>query len=115
GGRRAIRMEWGVGEMLATLGGGGGLAVLVDKPLAADDGVPVTFFGRSTRVPNGAATLALRTGSPVLPAAFVHAPNGSGYVAYIGQPIPVERRARSAAETQALTQRIMGWLEGVIR
>jgi KDO2-lipid IV(A) lauroyltransferase len=88
-GMRAIPIESGVREMLATL--------------------------RSTRVPNGAATLALRTGSPVLPAAFVHAPNGSGYVAYIGQPIPVERHARSAAETQALTQRIMGWLEGVIR
>jgi KDO2-lipid IV(A) lauroyltransferase len=114
-GLRAIPIESGVREMLATLRRGEGLAVLVDKPLAADDGVPVTFFGRSTRVPNGAATLALRTGSPVLPAAFVHAPNGSGYVAYIGQPIPVERRARSAAETQALTQRIMGWLEGIIR
>jgi lauroyl/myristoyl acyltransferase len=114
-GMRAIPIESGAREMLATLRRGEGLAVLVDKPLSADDGVMVTFFGRATRVPTGAATLALRTGSPLLPAVLVHAPQGSGYVAYIGQPIPVERARRSAAEVQAVTQRIMGWLEGIIR
>ncbi len=113
-GMRAIPIESGLREMLATLRRGEGLAVLVDHPLAARRRAGDVLRAQHARA-DGAATLALRTGSPVLPAAFVHAPNGSGYVAYIGRPIPVERRARSAAETQALTQRIMGWLEGVIR
>jgi lauroyl/myristoyl acyltransferase len=119
-GMRAIPIESGVREMLATLRRGEALAVLVDKPLAAaaaEAGVAVSFFGRTTRVPPGAATLALRTGAPVLPAALVHDPAGAGYVAYIGEPIqaPTGPARRSAAEVQQLTQRIMDWLEEVIR
>jgi lauroyl/myristoyl acyltransferase len=113
-GMRAIPIESGVREMLATLRRREGLAVLVDKPLT-EDGVAVSFFGRTTRVPSGAATLALRTGSPVLPAALLHDPTGSGYVAYIGEPIPTQRARRSATEVEELTQRMMGWLEGIIR
>jgi KDO2-lipid IV(A) lauroyltransferase len=113
-GMHAIPIESGVREMLATLRRKEGLAVLVDKPLS-EDGVPVCFFGRTTRVPTGAATLALRTGSPVLPAALLHDPAGLGYVAYIGEPIRTEPGRRSANEVRELTQRIMGWLEGIIR
>ncbi|HEY3063911.1 MAG TPA: hypothetical protein VGL99_33490, partial [Chloroflexota bacterium] len=84
-GIKAIPIESGVREMLSALRKREGLAVLVDRPLA-DEGVPVTFFGRATRVPGGAATLALRTGSPVVPAALVRNPHGSGYLAHIGPP-----------------------------
>jgi KDO2-lipid IV(A) lauroyltransferase len=113
-GMRAIPIESGVREMLATLRRHEGLAVLVDKPLSSD-GVPVCFFGRTTRVPSGAATLALRTGSPVLPAVLLHDPAGLGYVAYIGEPIPTRRAQRSPSDVQELTQRVMVWLEGIIR
>jgi lauroyl/myristoyl acyltransferase len=113
-GMRAIPIESGVREMLATLRRKEGLAVLVDKPLS-EDGVAVSFFGRTTRVPTGAARLALRTGSPVLPAALLHDPAGLGYVAYIGEPIRTERGRRSPTDVEELTQRIMGWLEGIIR
>ena len=60
-GVKAIPIENGPRAMLAALRNQEGLAVLVDRPLE-QDGVPVTFFGRATRVPAGAATLALRTG-----------------------------------------------------
>src|SRR5258707_719755 len=53
-GVKAIPIENGPREMIATLRKQEGLAVLVDRPLEVD-GVPVTFFGRSTRVPGGAA------------------------------------------------------------
>jgi len=112
-GVKAIPIESGVRDMLTALRKREGLAVLVDRPLA-NDGVPVTFFGRTTRVPGGAATLALRTGSPVVPAALVRDPRGSGYVARIGPPI-LGGSGDAAAEAQVVMQRIMSWLEGIIR
>jgi KDO2-lipid IV(A) lauroyltransferase len=109
-GVKAIPIENGPRDMLAALRKCEGLAVLVDRPLQSD-GVPVTFFGKLTRVPGGAATLALRTGSPVVPAALVRNPKGGGYVAHIGPPI-VGERGDDASEVM---QRIMSWLEGIIR
>jgi KDO2-lipid IV(A) lauroyltransferase len=109
-GVKAIPIENGPREMLAALRKQEGLAVLVDRPLATD-GVPVTFFGRTTRVPGGAATLALRTGSPVVPAALVRDPRGNGYLAHIGPPIVGEK----GDDASMVMQRIMSWLEGIIR
>jgi lauroyl/myristoyl acyltransferase len=107
-GVKAIPLESGVRDMLAALRKHEGLAVLVDRPMA-NEGVPVTFFGRTTRIPGGAATLALRTGSPVVPAALVRDPAGAGYVAHIGPPIVGED------EVEAVMQGIMSWLESIIR
>jgi KDO2-lipid IV(A) lauroyltransferase len=109
-GVKAIPIENGPREMLAALRKQEGLAVLVDRPLEAD-GVPVTFFGRLTHVPGGAATLALRTGSPVVPAALVRDPAGNGYLAHIGPPIVGEK----SDDATAVMQRVMSWLEGIIR
>ncbi len=109
-GVKAIPIENGPRDMIAALRKREGLAVLVDRPLQTD-GVAVTFFGKSTRVPAGAATLALRTGSPVVPAALVRNPHGDGYLAHIGPPI-VGQRGDDASEVM---QRIMSWLEGIIR
>jgi len=97
--------------MLSALRKHEGLAVLVDRPLA-NEGVPVTFFGRTTRVPGGAATLALRTGSPVVPAALVRNPGGNGYLAHIGPPIVGQG---DDGDVEMVMQRIMSWLEGIIR
>src|ERR1051325_2426843 len=59
-GVKAIPIETGLREMIAALRKRESLAVLVDRPVG-EDGVAVTFFGRGTRVPGGAAMLALRT------------------------------------------------------
>src|SRR5947207_3424142 len=112
-GVKAIPIESGLRDMISALRNHEGLAVLVDRPLA-NDGVPVTFFGRTTRVPGGAATLALRTGSPVVPAALVRNPGGTGYLARIGPPI-VGEGGDAATDAQMVMQRIMSWLEGIIR
>jgi lauroyl/myristoyl acyltransferase len=109
-GVKAIPLENGPRAMIAALRKCEGLAVLVDRPLD-EDGVPVTFFGRSTRVPAGAATLALRTGSPVVPAALVRDPHGSGYLAHIGPPIV----GAKGDDASVVMQGIMSWLEGIIR
>jgi phosphatidylinositol dimannoside acyltransferase len=107
-GMKAIPVENGVRDMIATLRKCEGLAVLVDRPVLRD-GVAVTFFGRSTRVPGGAATLALRTGSPVVPAALVR--NGAGYLVHVGAPIV----GQQGDDASIVMQRVMSWLEGIIR
>jgi lauroyl/myristoyl acyltransferase len=109
-GVKAIPIESGLRDMLAALRKREGLAVLVDRPVE-QDGVAVTFFGRSTRIPGGAATLALRTGSPVVPAALVRDPDGPGYLAHIGPPIMGEK----GDDASMIMQRVMSWLEGIIR
>jgi lauroyl/myristoyl acyltransferase len=109
-GVKAIPIENGPREMIAALRKQEGLAVLVDRPLE-EEGVAVTFFGRTTRVPSGAATLALRTGSPVVPAALVRDPRGRGYLAHIGPPIV----GNTGDDASVVMQGIMSWLEGIIR
>jgi phosphatidylinositol dimannoside acyltransferase len=52
------------------------LALVSDRDLTAR-GIDVEFFGEATRMPAGAANLALRTGAPLLPAALWHTEIGS--------------------------------------
>jgi KDO2-lipid IV(A) lauroyltransferase len=51
--------------MLAALRGGELVALVADRDLTGD-GVPVTMFGHATTLPAGPATLALRTGRPLM-------------------------------------------------
>jgi KDO2-lipid IV(A) lauroyltransferase len=46
----------------------GGFVCLVAERDLSDRGVPVTFFGRPSRMPAGPAALSLRTGAPLIPA-----------------------------------------------
>jgi KDO2-lipid IV(A) lauroyltransferase len=110
-GVKAIPIEHGLRDMIAALRKREGLAVLVDRPVEGSGGVAVTFFGRETSIPGGAATLALRTGSPVVPAALVRRPDGKGYLVHIGAPIVSEH----GEDASMVMQRVMSWLEGIIR
>jgi len=49
-----------------------------------------------------------------VPAALVRNPHGTGYVAHIGPPI-VGVGGDATADVQQVMQRIMSWLEGIIR
>jgi KDO2-lipid IV(A) lauroyltransferase len=88
------------------------LAILIDRPLSAE-GVPVRFFGAETRVPGGAATLALRAGAPVVCAAALR--TSEGFAAHVSPPITIEPSGDSRRDVQELTQHAMSWLEALIR
>ena len=111
-GMRAIPIETGTRQMLQALRRNEILAVLIDRPLA-EKGVLVRFFDRQTRVPGGAATLALRSGARLVAAFTVRA--GDGFVAQISPLIEVERSGDTERDVQALTQKAMTWLELQIR
>jgi KDO2-lipid IV(A) lauroyltransferase len=76
-------------------------------------GVEVEFFGETTTLPSGPATLALRTGAPLLPAAVYF--RGRGHHGVIRAPIPVERRGRLREDVTRITQLMARELEVLIR
>jgi KDO2-lipid IV(A) lauroyltransferase len=59
--------------LVERLHAGGVLCLLSDRDLSAR-GVDVTFFGAATRMPAGPASLALQTGSVLLPVTLAYAP-----------------------------------------
>lgn len=109
--------EPGVTERLvASVEAGAVVAILADRDLKGT-GPEVTFFGEKTTFPGGAASIALRTGVPLLVAGVygVQLAGGRrGWVADISEPIelPRERGANAVAE---LTQEVATRLEDAVR
>ncbi|HYU21153.1 MAG TPA: lysophospholipid acyltransferase family protein [Chloroflexota bacterium] len=110
-GMKAIPLENGVRDMLAVLRSNEILGVLIDRPLDRD-GIPVRFFDAVTRVPEGAAKLALRTGAGVVAAGIVR--QGRRFVAHVSPLLDVEPSGDRTRDAQELTQQAMNWLESVI-
>lgn len=87
------------------------LALLCDRDIGGD-GVPVELFGEGTTLPAGPATLALRTGAPLLPVAVYH--DGPGHHAVVRPPIPVERAGRLRDDVARITRLLAAELEVLI-
>lgn len=89
------------------------LALLCDRDLAGS-GPEVEFFGERTTLPGGPATLALRTGAPILPTAIYF----DGPASRHGVVLPAldtERRGKLRDDVQRVTQDIAHALEELIR
>ena len=72
------------------------LALLCDRDLAGT-GPEVEFFGERTTLPGGPATLALRTGAPILPTAVYF--DGPDRRRGVVLPAARHRRARASSAT----------------
>jgi len=55
------------GVLADRLRAGGFVCLVADRDLS-ERGIPVTFFGRPSRMPVGPAALSLKTGAPLIPA-----------------------------------------------
>ncbi len=89
------------------------IAALADIP--DEEGVEVTFFGGTIRVPDGIARIALRAGSNVVAATLWrrspwHNDMGADVV-----PVPFEPSGDAEADAQALMQAIFARLEDLVR
>jgi KDO2-lipid IV(A) lauroyltransferase len=73
-------------------------------------GVPVQFFGRTTRLPEGPAGLARLSGAPITTALAVRRPDNR-FHAWIEPPFHVPRTPDEAADLRAGTQRLAQMLE----
>jgi phosphatidylinositol dimannoside acyltransferase len=89
------------------------VCLLCDRDLTGD-GVEVEFFGETTTLPTGPATLALRTGAPLLPSAVYFRPRG-GHHAVVQPPIPTQREGRLRDDVARVTQALAHRFEELIR
>jgi phosphatidylinositol dimannoside acyltransferase len=89
------------------------VCLLCDRDIAGD-GVEVEFFGERTTLPAGPATLALRTGAPLLPVAVYFRPHG-GQRGWVQAPVPAERQGRLRDDVVRVTQALAGRFEQLIR
>jgi KDO2-lipid IV(A) lauroyltransferase len=87
------------------------LCLLSDRDIAGG-GVEVEFFGERTTLPAGPATLALRTGAPILPTAIYF--DGHGHKAVVQAPLDTVRRGRLRDDVARITQDLAVALEGLI-
>ncbi len=76
-------------------------------------GVEVEFFGEKTLLPAGPATLALRTGAPLCPAAVYI--QGDGVYGILRPLLKVERQGRLRDDVQRITQELAYEFETLIR
>lgn len=86
--------------------------LLCDRDLSGS-GVEVEFFGERTTLPSGPATLAIRTGAPLLPTGVMHRDGKVHGV--VGAPIDTTRSGRLRADVERITQDLAYRLEILIR
>ena len=89
------------------------VGLVCDRDIAGG-GIEVEFFGERTKLPGGPATLALRTGAPVLPVA-IYFDGPHHHRGVVRPPIPIERTGRLRDDVARVTQTIATELEGLIR
>jgi KDO2-lipid IV(A) lauroyltransferase len=78
-----------------------------------ENGIEVEFFGETTTMPAGPATLAMRTGALLLTAAVYSGP-GRDHHAVVQPPIDTSRTGSFRTDVQRITQEIATRFEGLI-
>ncbi len=101
------------GAVLRALRAGEVVCLLSDRDIGRA-GIEVDFFGERTTLPAGPATLALRTGAPILPTALYFRPNG-GHHGVVRPPIPLDRSGTLREDVARITQLLAHELELLIR
>ena len=90
---------------------GGYVALVSDRDLSGS-GVPVTMFGRTTKMPPGPAVLALRAGVPLIPACIYM--TAGGWHAWVMDPIDTGLSGVTPENVSDLTQRLANAYEQMI-
>jgi lauroyl/myristoyl acyltransferase len=111
-----IRIEKTPRRILRALQENRVVAVAVDKPVPADQGVPVTFFGKTCYVPGGIAQLALKSGAAILPG-YCRYDKSYSSTYYIGAAPPIfpQRTGDKRADTIGLMQQMFDAMEEIIQ
>lgn len=105
--------EGSTAALLRTLRDGRVAGLLSDRDLVGN-GVEVEFFGERTTLPGGAATLALRSGAPLL-AVVVYSGPGNWHTGVVHPPIDTTRRGSFRADVTRVTQDLARCFEHDIR
>jgi lauroyl/myristoyl acyltransferase len=99
--------------LLRTLKANKIVGLVSDRDMVGN-GVEVEFFGEKTTLPAGAATLALRTGAPLLPVVVYSGP-GNWHTGIVHPPLDTTRRGRLREDIARVTQELARTFEYDIR
>ncbi|MGI8755237.1 MAG: phosphatidylinositol mannoside acyltransferase [Acidimicrobiales bacterium] len=88
------------------------VCLLCDRDVAGG-GVDVEFFGERTTLPGGPATLAARSGAPLLPTATYF--DGKHHLGVVRPPVDTSRQGKLRTDVARITQDLAHELEGLIR
>ncbi|HLI09083.1 MAG TPA: lysophospholipid acyltransferase family protein [Ktedonobacteraceae bacterium] len=111
-----IPMEGSARRILRVLQQNLFVAIVADRPVSAEEGVPITFFGRKTYVPAGPAALALKAGAALMPGFAWYGSHNRFYLRAFPPVFPEEVRGRSKEEAIiCLTQRAYEAVEEMVR
>ncbi|HEX3332792.1 MAG TPA: phosphatidylinositol mannoside acyltransferase [Acidimicrobiales bacterium] len=91
------------------------LAGLVSDRDLVGNGVEVEFFGERTTLPGGAATLALRTGAPLICVCVYSGPGANWHTAVVHAPLDTTRRGGLREDITRVTQDMARTFEHDIR
>ena len=105
--------EGSSGALLRALKAGEVAGLVSDRDLAGN-GVSVEFFGERTTLPGGAATLALRTGAPLVPVVVYSGP-GNWHTGVVHAPVDTTRRGSLREDVARVTQELATIFEHDIR
>ncbi|MGI9578263.1 MAG: phosphatidylinositol mannoside acyltransferase [Microthrixaceae bacterium] len=111
-GRHGIGLYDGATAVAAALAAGEIMCLLSDRDITGG-GVEVEFFGEKTTLPGGPALMALRSGSPLVPAAVYF--RGDGCHAVVEEPLDTRRLGRLREDVQRVTQDLAVVMEKQIR
>jgi phosphatidylinositol dimannoside acyltransferase len=90
------------------------LACLVCDRDLTGGGLEVRLFGGRAVMPGGPASIALKTGAPLLPCSVYHDRRPGHWRAVVHPPLVPERSGDTRKDTAALTQRLADEFEGLI-
>ncbi|HEY6473262.1 MAG TPA: phosphatidylinositol mannoside acyltransferase [Acidimicrobiales bacterium] len=91
------------------------VAGLVSDRDLVGNGVEVEFFGERTTLPGGAATLAIRTGAPLIPVCVYSGPGQNWHTAVVHPPMDTTRKGTLRQDVALITQDLAHVFEYDIR
>ncbi len=112
-----IPMESSARRILRVLQKNEAVALVADRPLSPQEGTPIQFFGRTTYVPSGPATMAVMSGASIVPGYVWYGHHHQFYVRCFDPitPRPYKGPAEREREVIRLTQYTYDALEVMIR
>jgi KDO2-lipid IV(A) lauroyltransferase len=112
-GNQVIYRQGALRKVLRALNANECVAMLIDQHMHGADAVTVDFFGRPASTTSALASLALRTGAPLVPAFAIPLPDGRCRLVY--EPAVELPPPGTADPVRALTQRCTDVLEMHVR
>lgn len=113
-GNAVIYKQKALAQVLKTLRAGRVVAIMLDQNVQAKDGIFVRFFGRPACTTTVAATIALKTGCPIVPAYCVRRADGRYRMVY-GPLVEWTSSSRRDEDIAGLTQHVTSIIEGWVR